>query len=511
MVEKEINRIYCPKNYHEIRLCLLDIYQDGEDEAFIKLSSKSDNPNLIIFPSNYRDALSPIRKKEDLESVPGTGALNLLNQKPIVSRTPNYAIFRINSGLDVAIVKDNEVLLPSKLETISKEFFGKPATVLTNDEGYFNYYLTEGVPVENTRDFILANPEIVKKGMIPATSKFASKINSPEFSKGMPLEIAIDLMDQELFINQFIEILGSPNQYVQITGEFKWNRARTEISEVKDPVAKLYKVPNSMSFHMGNFYFNNLFGFKPAGIDQYFAIQEGILNPNVETCFISGELGSGKTFLTYFASLALVSRYPKDIREKIGLSLEEKEGLYDGIAVFRPNNPVGGKDRDEGTLPGDLWKKTHQQFGGFISAHEKRFDFPFEEMIRHPKIEMSECPKRKVDRIGDFYLPPNNPALSFYSFADIRGRSFENMVVIIDEAQNYTKRELEALITRLSHNSKLIILGDPYQIDNPRCSEKRNGLVSAIRHYLRYENTALFYLTENRRSPTSRRAKSWKS
>ena len=62
----------------------------------------------------------------------------------------------------------------------------------------------------------------------------------------------------------------------------------------------------------------------------------------------------------------------------------------------------------------------------------------------------------------------------------IRGRSLKDAFMIIDEAQNLTKHEIKSIITRAAEGTKVVLLGDPYQIDNPYLDEKSNGLVYVV-------------------------------
>ena len=65
------------------------------------------------------------------------------------------------------------------------------------------------------------------------------------------------------------------------------------------------------------------------------------------------------------------------------------------------------------------------------------------------------------------------------SLAYIRGRSLDKSIIIVDEAQNITPKQAKTLATRVGEGSKLILLGDPEQIDSPRLTARSNGLVYA--------------------------------
>ena len=65
----------------------------------------------------------------------------------------------------------------------------------------------------------------------------------------------------------------------------------------------------------------------------------------------------------------------------------------------------------------------------------------------------------------------------------IRGRSIPNQFMIVDEAQNLTPHEVKTIITRVGDNTKIVLTGDPYQIDNPYVDATNNGLTTVIERF----------------------------
>jgi PhoH-like ATPase len=83
----------------------------------------------------------------------------------------------------------------------------------------------------------------------------------------------------------------------------------------------------------------------------------------------------------------------------------------------------------------------------------------------------------------------------------IRGRSIPNQYMIVDEAQNLTPHEVKTIITRVGDGTKIILTGDPYQIDNPYVDASSNGLTTVVE---RFKNEAIaghVTLTKGERSP----------
>ena len=148
--------------------------------------------------------------------------------------------------------------------------------------------------------------------------------------------------------------------------------------------------------------------------------------------FATGEAGCGKTFLsTAYAAAALLA---KDV---------------DRIVVTRPVLESG---ENLGFLPGDISEKFSPYFRPVQDVLEKRLGGSFLEYCLRPDI-------RKVE------IAP---------FAYMRGRTFENAVVILDEAQNVTKSQMKMFLTRLGENVTVIVNGDIRQCDLP------NGVISGL-------------------------------
>ena len=107
------------------------------------------------------------------------------------------------------------------------------------------------------------------------------------------------------------------------------------------------------------------------------------------------------------------------------------------------------------------------------------------------------------------YLPSRNEAIEITSSGFLRGRSFKDTLVLVDEAQNFTPYEMKTILGRLGIGSKCIVLGDPDQFDNLRCSRDVNGLTSAIHHFLPEPQTTVIHLARNYRNKTSEETLNW--
>lgn len=197
------------------------------------------------------------------------------------------------------------------------------------------------------------------------------------------------------------------------------------------------------------------YGVTPRNVGQYF-LQEALMTP-VETAplvIVKGMAGTAKTF--YAVAVGL---------EKV-FNAEKKE--YRKILISRPNAQF---DDDIGYLPGTEQEKISPLMRPIIDNLEQLIDSDEEARYKnedelHAKID--ELFSRGV--VG-------TEAMNF-----IRGRSFVNTYLIIDEAQNMTPKQVTGIITRAGKGTKVILLGDPKQIDNPYLDEQTNGLSYASEH-----------------------------
>lgn len=159
-----------------------------------------------------------------------------------------------------------------------------------------------------------------------------------------------------------------------------------------------------------------------------------LTDDNIPIVFSTGPAGTGKTFLV--CHHAITSFLKGDIEK---------------IIITRPTVSV---DEEHGFLPGDLNDKMKPWLRPIYDIFEKYISHTYmEKLIKEETIEV--CP-----------------------LAFMRGRTFENCIIIADEMQNSTESQMKMILTRISFGSKLIINGDLNQSDN-----RRNGLKDFLNKY----------------------------
>jgi len=182
----------------------------------------------------------------------------------------------------------------------------------------------------------------------------------------------------------------------------------------------------------------NAYGVNPRNAEQTFAMH-AMMNPEILLTTITGSAGTGKTLIALACAL-------------------EQRRQYRQIYLARPIVPLS--NRDLGYLPGDVKSK--------IDPYMQ----PLWDNLSIIKDQFSETSKqaRKIDELVQ------TEKLSIVPLAYIRGRSLNNVIFIIDEAQNLTPHEIKTIITRAGENTKIIFTGDIFQIDTPYLDAQSNGL-----------------------------------
>ena len=195
------------------------------------------------------------------------------------------------------------------------------------------------------------------------------------------------------------------------------------------------------------------FGVKPRSVGQQF-LQEALLLPVEEAplAIIQGPAGTAKTFYALAAGLEQV--------------LEMEERRYRKILVCRPNAQF---DADIGFLPGSEQEKISPLMRPIVDNLEILLDLEGKKKDRRSEEEL----RGRIDYLFDTGIITAE-AMNF-----MRGRSITDTWLIIDEAQNLTPRQVKGIITRVGKGTKVVLLGDPAQIDHPLLDTRSNGLTYA--------------------------------
>jgi PhoH-like ATPase len=191
----------------------------------------------------------------------------------------------------------------------------------------------------------------------------------------------------------------------------------------------------------------SVFHIKPRSREQRMAL-ELLMDDAVPLVTLVGRAGTGKTLLALAAGL-----------EKI---LTQKR--YDRLLVTRPIMPFG---KDIGYLPGHKEEK-------LANWMMPIFDNLTYLMLKTNTGEHKHTVRDKIEKLQ------HDEVLELEALTYIRGRSIPRQYVIVDEAQNLTPHEVKTIISRAGEGTKMVLTGDPYQIDNPYLDSSSNGLAYAV-------------------------------
>jgi PhoH-like ATPase len=176
---------------------------------------------------------------------------------------------------------------------------------------------------------------------------------------------------------------------------------------------------------------------------------ELLLDPTVELVTLVGQAGTGKTLLALAAGLEMV--------------LHQKQ--YERLLVSRPIIPLG---KDLGYMPGTkdekltVWMQPIFDNLTLLMGGSKEND------------DNGQSVRNKVEKL----LTDNVVELEALSY--IRGRSIPRQYIVVDEAQNLTPHEVKTIVSRAGEGTKIVLTGDPYQIDNPYLDSRSNGLAYSV-------------------------------
>ncbi|HEX9171366.1 MAG TPA: PhoH family protein [Telluria sp.] len=209
---------------------------------------------------------------------------------------------------------------------------------------------------------------------------------------------------------------------------------------------------------------NNVWGITARNREQNFALNL-LMNPEVDFVSLLGQAGTGKTLLALAAGLAQV--------------LETK--LYNEIIVTRVTVPVG---EDIGFLPGTEEEKMSPWMGAFDDNLEV--------------LNKSDSDGGEWGRAATQDLIRSRIKIKSLNF--MRGRTFVNKFLIIDEAQNLTPKQIKTLVTRAGPGTKILCLGNIAQIDTPYLTEGSSGLTYVVDRFKGWSHGGHVTLARGERS-----------
>jgi PhoH-like ATPase len=267
-------------------------------------------------------------------------------------------------------------------------------------------------------------------------------------------------------------------------------------------IVKRLRIPESIKAPGG-------ISIRSRNLEQQF-FMDALLDDSISliTCF--GKAGTGKTLLSIGCALH---------------QTHDDRSLYDGVSISRPVMALG---KDIGFLPGTMEEKMKPWLQPYFDALEVLMP---SKPIKDPQFAAKKVSKKQQKKQpsalavsreetvtsghaggghggGSGAAAPMKPyerliksgLVEVEALCFIRGRSIARRFFILDEAQQLTPHEVKTVITRISEGSKIVLIGDPAQIDNPYVDARSNGLVYCHNRMKGHSLSAHVKLTKGERS-----------
>lgn len=241
-----------------------------------------------------------------------------------------------------------------------------------------------------------------------------------------------------------------PNEYCTVTCDS--DPKRTMLGRVDQTGTKLVPLHEC----------GNVWGIKPRNREQHFAL-DALLDERIKLVSLMGKAGTGKTLIALAA----------------GLKRTVSDRDFRRLMVARPTISMG---KELGFLPGSLEEKLGPWMQPIHDALEMLGD-----------LNMGHDSRRSADLL-------RNGTIVVEALSYIRGRSIANQFMIVDESQNLTPLEAKTILTRVGAGTKIILTGDPYQIDNPYVDAASNGFTYVINRFRDQSIAAHVELSRGERS-----------
>ncbi len=261
---------------------------------------------------------------------------------------------------------------------------------------------------------------------------------------------------KEIVLNQYVLLKAGEKQTMPARLDANGTFVRLQIPEV-------LRIPDG--HHL-----------KPLNLGQKCLI-DALLNPEISLVTCYGQAGTGKTLVAVAAGLH-----------------EMFNRRYNGLTISRPVVSMGDQ---LGFLPGSLDDKMKPWLQPIYDALD---------LLMQPVTQQAPRRKQKKENVGGTVSKPYDEliergVIEIEALCYIRGRSIPNRFFILDEAQQLTPQEAKTVVTRMSRGSKLVLVGDPAQIDNPYVDSRSNGLVFTRNRLKGQPFTAHVTLSRGERSP----------
>jgi len=405
-------------------LCELDKFKNEQSER--GASARSVHRKLAaLFSKHPENATTGIPNQEG-------GSVRLVPAQPTATNR-SAVVEELLAVFEGQVSNDNRILICTQL--ISEKNTA-PTILVTKDLNLQLKAHAIGIPCEDYQN------DKVDSAQVGAASPIIVEIKPNELQRFA----STGGLDLPAHVRRI-----SPNEYVLLkAGDKRTMPARMGV----DGAFHKLNIPEQIRIQRGA-------PLRPLNLGQQ-CFLDALLNPEISLVTCYGQAGTGKTLLAVASALHMTF-----------------DGAYNGVTVSRPVIPMGDT---LGFLPGSLEEKLDPWLKPVYDALE---------FLLTPEQGGSKRkqPQRMQRKGGGPEFPPAGGGKRSYdpflesglieveALCYIRGRSIPNRFFILDEAQQLTPLEAKTIVTRMARGSKLVLVGDPAQIDNPYVDRLSNGLV----------------------------------
>ncbi len=345
---------------------------------------------------------------------------------------------------------DNQIL--GVVEALRRQHAPREVVLVSKDINMRVKARALGLPAEDYQnDKALEDGDLLYSGALQLPQDFWSRngksVESWQSGAHTFYRISGPIVPQ-LLINQFVyfEAPGEPSLYARV-------------SEIRDKTAVLKTLKDYGHAK------NAVWGVTTRNREQNFAVNL-LMDPDVDFVTLAGTAGTGKTLMALAAGLTQV--------------LDDRR--YTEIIMTRATDSVG---EDIGFLPGT----EEEKMGPWMGALDDNLEF---------------LAKGDGGNAGEWGRAATNELIrsriKIKSMNFMRGRTFMNKYVIIDEAQNLTPKQMKTLVTRAGPGTKIICMGNLAQIDTPYLTEGSSGLTFAVDRFKGWPHSGHITLARGERS-----------
>lgn len=349
---------------------------------------------------------------------------------------------------------DNQIL--GVVRALEQEFPGRPIVLVSKDINMRIKARAMGLPAEDYfNDHVLEDSDLLYSGIVQLPDDFWNKHGKgietwQENKNGLSSTFyrITGPVIPSLLVNQFV-YLEPKNGEASFYGQVRQINGKTAVLQTLRDYGHIK---------------HSVWGITSRNREQNFALNL-LMDPECDFVTLLGQAGTGKTLLALAAGLAQV--------------LETK--TYNEIIVTRVTVPVG---EDIGFLPGTEEEKMSPWMGAFDDNLEV--------------LNKSDNDAGDWGRAATQDLIRSKIKIKSLNF--MRGRTFVNKFLIIDEAQNLTPKQVKTLVTRAGPGTKIICLGNIAQIDTPYLTEGSSGLTYVVDRFKGWAHSGHVTLARGERS-----------